>query len=111
MQENNIFMKSILDNFDRPSTANITTKRKQVRTHRNLNRQSDLNLNPKEGWLTVEKMDSCTNVSKRTFSASRRKQEATTQATLIADSFNVKSLIDSACSNMNEAHRSRVLKC
>ena len=109
MQENNTFMKSILDNFDRPSTANISTKRKHINTHRNLNRQSDFNLNANEGWLTVEKMDSCTNASKRTLSGSKRKQEATTQATLIADSFNVKSLISTACSNMNEAHRSRVL--
>ena len=111
MQENNIFMKSILDNFDRPSTANISSKRRQRNIQRNLNKQSDLNLNPKEGWLTVEKMDSCTNVSKQTFSGTKRKQEATTQATLVADSSNVKSLMSSSFNNMNEAHRSRVLQC
>ena len=83
-------MKSIFDKFDRPSTAKSKKseikKRKSKKSHSLLDRRREKILSTNEGWLTITKMESSPNDTRKTFSESKKRQEATTQATLIADS-------------------------
>ena len=90
MQEDNSFMKTIIDKFDRPSTAKSkkseVNKRKSKKSNSLLEKRREKIFPPNEGWLTITKMESSPNDTRKTISESKRRQEATTQATLIADS-------------------------
>ena len=58
MHQNNVFMKSIIGNFEKPSIQ--SEQRKPVTSPRHLktfNLESSRIVNPSEDWLTVEKVN------------------------------------------------------